>query len=199
MPKRLLRTAVVVAAVAACVSVGRPVLAILGGRFRNVDEMVAADNLLIVRVPPDVVEPVPGIDNVRDYEVEVLSLLRMLQLDEPPHDADRDFGSGPPDGKPRRVAVSTTTELKRGTRYLLTGKRALRDGKPWLLFHWDLGVIEIPDHFRLSAFRGRTIRQKVAAILLARRAAVQHEMEALRKEKKLLDGSAGTRTGLPAW
>jgi hypothetical protein len=63
----------------------------------------------------------------------------------------------------------------------------VRGGKPWLLFHCDPGVIEIPRQVRLSALQGKSTREKVVAILAARAAAIEREIEALRKEKNLLD------------
>lgn len=159
---------------ATCLVAGGPLHAwILKGRFRSVDEIAAAKNLLIVRVPardPNL-RPLHGIDGVMDFEVEVLSALRG------PHRGDR-----------RRVTISTTTELKPGGRYMLAGQPATRNGRPWLLFHWDLGVVELPATFTLASLKGKGTRDQVLTILRARRAAVQREMQALQKEKKLLEG-----------
>lgn len=150
-------------------STGQPAYAILDGRFRTVDEIATADNLLIIQVP-NVVQPIHGLDGVMDYEVEVLSVLR-----------------GPKPTDPRHTVISTTTVLKPGSRYLLAGKPASRGGKPWLLFHWTLGVVEIPSRFRLSSLVQPSIKDQVTAILNARRAAVMREMKALKGEKGHLD------------
>jgi hypothetical protein len=179
--------AAVVAVITACVLVGRPALAILECRFRNLDELVAAHNLLIVRVPEGP-QPVPRGDGIRDYEVEVLWTLRVFGADEPAQKTKPGDGARSPDVKPRRLIVSTTRELNRSKRYLLAGKRAVRGGKPWLFFHCDPGVVEIPRQVRLSALQGKSTREKVVAILAARAAAIEHEIEALRKEKSLLEG-----------
>ncbi len=179
--------AAVVAVIAACVLVGRPALAILGCRFRNLDEMVSAHNLLIVRAPEGP-QPGPREDGIRDYEVEVLWALRVFGADEPAQKMKPGDGAPSPNGKPRRLIVSTTRELNGSKRYLLAGKRAMRGGKPWLFFHCDPGVVEIPHQVRLSALQGKSIREKVVAILAARRAAIEREIEALRKERSLLEG-----------
>ncbi len=187
MRKPVLNAGVVVAVIAACVLVGRPALAILGCRFRNLDEMVAAHNLLVIRVP-ECPQPVLGMDGVRDYEVEVLSVLRIFGADELDQGTQPGDASRPPDAKPRRLVVSTTRKLNGSKRYLLAGKRAVRGGKPWLLFDCDPGVVEIPHQVRLSALQGKSTREKVMAILAARAAAIEREIEALRKEKNLLEG-----------
>ena len=159
---------------ATCLVASGPLHAwILKGRFRSVDEIAAAKNLIIVRVPardPNL-RPLRGMDNVMDFEVEALSVLR---------------GSRP-DGR-RHVTITTTSELKPGGRYLLAGQPATRNGKPWLLFHWDLGVVDLPPTFTLASLKGKGTRDQVLTILRARRAAVQREMQALQKEKKLLEG-----------
>ena len=152
-------------ATATFLSTGQPATAILSGRFRSIDEIATADNLLIIQVP-NVVQPVQGLDGVMDYEVEVLSVL-----------------CGPKPADPRLTVISTTTALKTGSRYLLAGKPASRGGKPWLLFHWTLGVVEIPPKYRLSSVAERPIKDRVNAILRARREAVTREIKALQEEK----------------
>ena len=169
MQKHLSHILAAVSATATFLSSGQPATAIISGRFRSVDEIATADNLLIIRVP-NVVQPIQGLDGVMDYEVEVLSVLR-----------------GPKPTDPRHTVISTTSVLKPGSRYLLAGKPASRGGKPWLLFHWTLGVVEIPSKFRLSSLVQQSIKDQVTAILRARRAAVIREMKVLQEEKGHLD------------
>ena len=169
MQKHLSKILAAVAATATFLSAGQPATAIISGRFRSVDEIASADNLLIIQVP-NVVQRMQGLDGVMDYEVEVLSVLR-----------------GPKPADPRHTVISTTTVLKPGSRYLLAGKPASRGGKPWLLFHWSLGVVEIPPEFRLASVSEQPAKDQVTAILYARRATVMREMKALQEEKGHLD------------
>jgi hypothetical protein len=147
-------------------------LALLHGQFRSIGEIAAAENLLIV----EAVSPPPGLrfieerDGVRNHLVKVLKVLNG------PQPEDRDA-----------TRISTTSELMPGARYLLAGGGATRNGKPWLLFHFDLGVVRIPDSFNLRTLEGKSVKEQVAAILAARRPEAQRELRRLTEENRLLD------------
>ncbi len=203
MPKRrvLLILCFSIATVLGFVLFSRPAFALVRGKFRSVRQIASAENLLIVRAPhrDPLTYPLRGFDGVMDFEVEVLSVLRGAQRAGRPREVSE---SRPAGSRSLRTVVSTTTVLKPGARYLLAGRPASRGGKPWLLFHWALGLVEIPRDFSLSSLKHKTPEDQVLAILRARRAAVHHQIRALQQEKELLDSvvpsgpdEAATRPG----
>ncbi len=149
-----------------------PAWALLSGEYRSADQIAKARNLLIVRYPqqPPNMEHLIGMGGLIDYRVEVLRVLA---------------GTGAEPGK--EAEVSTTTCLRPGARYLLAGEEAKRGGKPLLLFHWSLGVVEIPDEFNLNTLAGKPVKEQVTAILKARAAQLDRVLESLRTEKERLD------------
>lgn len=176
-------------ALIACTSASRPASALLLGGYRSLGEIASAHNLLVVKVPPGS-KPIfrTGDTTCTTHrEVEVIAVLRGPRMDELREvwSMGRDLGRG--DGEAQRVIVSTLGSLEPGKRYLLAGERASIGGKRWLLFHFIGGVAEIPNDFRLTTLKDKSIKQQVAAILVARQAAAAREMEALRVEKEFLD------------
>ena len=147
-------------------------LALLRGAFRSVEDLAGAENLMIVQVSPLYAEVHPLLqkDGIMDYEVTVLKLL------------NGDVGKAD-----KKTSISTTQKLSPGARYLLAGREAHRNGKPWALFDYDLGVVKLPDDFNLATLNGKDTKAQVAAILSARREELEKEIGALAKEKQQLD------------
>jgi len=149
-----------------------PAWALLMGVYRSADHIARARNLLVVQVPepPPNTVPLLGKDGVIDCRVEVLKVLA---------------GSGAEAGKD--AVVSTLARLRPGARYLLAGEEAGRAGKPWLLFHWHLGVTEIPDSFDLKTLEEKPVKDQVALILKARVDELDRRLESLRAEKQSME------------
>ena len=113
-------------------------------------------------------------DGVREYEVELIETLK-----------------GNPGKAEEKIKISTTEALVPGARYLLTGKPASRNGKPWLLFHWQLGVVRLPENFDLRKLEGKDNGEKIAVVLSARHAEVLSEIRKLEEEKKQIEEVLG--------
>ena len=160
-----------------CMALCSSAYALSEGEFRSVGDIVGAKTVLIVQAPTDC-RPLRGLDGVMNYDVTLLKVLR--------GDVGEELDK---EKKRRRVAISTTHPLRPGARYMLAGEDANRDGKPWLLFHYELGVIEIPSQFKLQTLEGEDIEAQVSLILSARRAEVEKQLRDLRREKELLDKS----------
>lgn len=147
--------------------------AIKTGAFRSTNDMADAENVLIVRVPISYSETPPLIqqDDVQDYDVELLGILK---------------GHSGKAGD--IIRISTTQALSPGARYLLTG-----NGKPWLLFHWQLGVMRLPEKFNLLMLEGKNPKDKIAAILSARHAEVVLDIRTMEDEKKRIEEVLGKK------
>ena len=146
--------------------------ALVSGAFRSLDDIASATNLLIVQVPTSDADahPALGEDGVMDYRVAVLKVLK-----------------GDIATSKEKTEISTTQRLDPGGRYLLAGMEASRGGKPWFLFHWDQGVIRLPDDLDLSSLKGKDIIPQVAAMLSARRDHLGKEIDKMTQEKQRLD------------
>jgi len=141
--------------------------------FRSLEHMASCENLLIVQVPMSYrASPPPYTTHgptTLDYNVEVVRDLR----------GERPVGS--------KVNVSVLRKLSPGSRYLLAGKPAARDGKPWLLFHGGLHVVEIPSTFKLATLEGKNTETQISIVLSARRVELKEQLQELRQEKGFID------------
>lgn len=164
-----MRTCVIVAAgMLVCVSA----FALKTGAFRSLEYLSSCENLLVIRVP----ESNQG--NPPSYEMDEPTLAYTVQVVK---DLRGEHSVG------EKVAVSVMQTLVPGSHYLLAGKPATRAGKPWLLFHWELGVVKIPSTFSLATLEGMDIPTQITALLSARRNEIESQMKELKREKESID------------
>ena len=160
------RTCVIIAAVMlVCVSA----FALKTGVFRSLEHISSCENLLIIQVPKSYHGVPPS------YETDEPTLAYTVQV-------VKDLRGEHPVGE--KVAVSVMQKLMPGSQYLLAGKPATRGGKTWLLFHWELGVIEIPSTFNLATLEGKDIPTQITALLSARRNEIKRQMNDLGREEE---------------
>ena len=146
--------------------------ALMSGVFHSTSHMAESENILIVNVPTTYFSTQPQYqeDGVIDYEVELLQILK-----------GNDVKIG------ENVKISTTQPLTPKTKYLLIGKSSSRNGKPWLLFHWQLGVVKLPDNFNIHILEGKDIKEKITAILSERHTEVMTKIKELENEKQQIE------------
>ncbi len=144
-----------------------------GGGFRSLEHISSCENLLVIQVPRSYQGNPPSYDTDEPpsvaYTVEILKDLR------------GEYSVG------EKVTVSVMQKLTPGSRYLLAGRPATRGGKPWLLFHWETGVVEIPSAFKLSMLEDKDIPAQITAVLSARRKEIKKRIRELNREKESID------------
>lgn len=141
-----------------------------GGAFRSLEDLCSCKNLLIIQVPNSYQESPPFYETesaIAVYSVQVL----------------KDLRSKRPVGETVAVSVPDQLRLKPGSRYLMAGKAAGQR----LLFHWQLGVVEIPASFKLSELDGKDIPSQVTALLSTRRNEIQRQLKEQGQEKEAID------------
>jgi hypothetical protein len=146
--------------------------ALITGGFRSLEDISSCENLLIIQVPKSYQGNPPSYEMAQPtlaYNVQVVKDLR------------NEHSGG------EKVAVSVMQKLTPGSRYLLAGKPATRGGKPWLLFHWEIGVVEIPSTLKLSTLEKKDIPAQITAVLSARRKEIERQVRELSNEKESID------------
>jgi hypothetical protein len=146
--------------------------ALKSGAFSSLEHISSCENLLIIHVPMTSQASPPSHDSHGATLAYTVQVLRDLRGDHP-------VGA--------KMNMSVLQKLTPGSRYLLSGKPATRGGKPWLLFHWQLGVVEIPSTFKLVTLDGKDIPTQITALLGARRAVIAKQLKDLNRENELLD------------
>ena len=154
-------------------------IAIKTGLFESLQHISSCENLLIIQVPESYYGDPPSYDThgpTLTYTVQIVKDLR----------AEHPTGE--------KIPISVLRKLKPGSRYLLAGKPASLAGEPWLLFHWENGVTEIPSTFDLATLDDKDVPSQVSAILSARYEEIDRILKELNQEKESIQKIIGEET-----
>jgi hypothetical protein len=88
--------------------------------------------------------------------------------------------------KPGKATIATIYPTEAGKTYLLTSLGGSAYGTDFLAVP-QLAVVELPAKFRLDDLKGKTVREQVQAVFVARRQENERQQQLLKDEKTLLD------------